>query len=117
MPKKKPHSDWDYAPAPESTAQVNLAKRYDHFIGGKWTPPAKKKYFTSINPATGKKIAEVAEGTKADVNAAVKAARAAYDGTWGKMSGRERGKYIYRIARLIQERAREFAIRANFPTL
>ena len=110
MPKKKPHSDWDYAPAPESTAQVNLAKCYDHFIGGKWTPPAKKKYFTSINPATGKKIAEVAEGTQADVNAAVKAARAAYDGAWGKMSGRERGKYIYRIARLIQERAREFAI-------
>ena len=110
MPKKKSTPDWSYAPAPESTSQVNLAKRYDHFIGGQWTAPAEKKYFATHNPATGKKIAEVAEGSKADVDAAVKAARAAYNGVWGKMSGRERGKYIFRIARLIQERAREFAI-------
>ena len=110
MPKKKSTPDWSYAPAPESTSQVNLAKRYDHFIGGQWTAPVEKKYFATHNPATGKKIAEVAEGSKADVDAAVKAARAAYNGVWGKMSGRERGKYIFRIARLIQERAREFAI-------
>ncbi len=110
MPKKKSAPDWNYAPAPESSSQVNLAKRYDHFIGGKWTPPSNQSYFTSTNPATGKKIAEVADGSPTDVEAAVKAARAAYKGSWGKMSGRERGKYLYRIARLIQERAREFAI-------
>ncbi len=115
MPKKKspasaPKSiNWDYAPAPESTP-VSIAKRYDHFINGKWTAPSEGKYFATTNPATGKKLSEVADGSQKDVDAAVKAARAAYDGPWGKMSGRERGKYIYRIARLIQERAREFAI-------
>lgn len=109
MPKKNSTPDWSYAPAPE-TSPVNIAKRYDHFIGGKWVKPSNNKYFATTNPATGKKISEVAEGTDADVDAAVKAARAAFNGPWGKMSGRERGKYIYRIARLIQERAREFAI-------
>ncbi len=111
MPKKNSptNGDWDYAPAPDST-EVNIAKRYDHFIGGKWTAPSNKKYFATTNPATGKKLAEVAEGSEADVDAAVNAARAAFNGPWGKMSGRERGKYIYRIARLIQERAREFAL-------
>ncbi|BDS06417.1 betaine-aldehyde dehydrogenase [Oceaniferula spumae] len=109
MPKKKSSPDWSYAAAPESTP-VNISKRYDHFIGGKWTAPSNTKYFSTTNPATGKKLSEVAEGSEADVDAAVKAARAAYNGAWGKMSGRERGKYIYRIARLIQERAREFAI-------
>ena len=113
MPKKSKSNDWTnitYSPAPESASQVQIAKRYNHFIGGKWVAPTKKEYFATTNPATGKKLSEVAEGSQADVNAAVKAARAAYDGPWGKMSGRERGKYIYRIARLIQERAREFAI-------
>ena len=109
MAKKKQPLEWDYAPAPETTP-VDIAQRYDHFINGKWTPPSHGKYFPTINPATGKKLSEVAEGTDKDVNAAVQAARAAYDGPWGKMGGRERGKYIYRIARLIQERAREFAI-------
>ena len=92
MPKKssKKSPDWSYAPAPESSS-VNLAKRYDHFINGKWTPPAGKKYFVTKNPATGRKIADVADGSAKDVDAAVKAARAAYHGPWGKMSGRERG--------------------------
>lgn len=109
MAKKKSSSDWEYASAPETTA-VNIAKRYDHFINGKWTTPSNKKYFATTSPSTGRKLSEVAEGSKKDVDTAVKAARAAYNGAWGKMSGRERGKYIYRIARLIQERAREFAI-------
>ncbi|MBK1831532.1 aldehyde dehydrogenase family protein [Verrucomicrobiaceae bacterium R5-34] len=109
MPKKKSSPDWTYAAAPETTP-VNIAKRYDHFIGGQWTAPKEGKYFATSNPATGKKLAEVAQGSQADVDAAVQAARAAYNGSWGKMSARERGKYIYRIARLIQERAREFAI-------
>ena len=98
-----------YAPAPESS-KVNIPKRYDHFINGKWVKPSNRKYFPTTNPATGRKISEVAEGSARDVNAAVKAARAAYDGPWGKMGGRERGKYIYRIARIMQERAREFAV-------
>ncbi|MFV0338839.1 MAG: aldehyde dehydrogenase family protein [Chthoniobacterales bacterium] len=109
MAKKSPSSNWDYAPAPES-AKVQIAKRYDHFIDGKWTAPVKKKYFVTTNPATDQKISEVALGTQEDVDAAVQAARRAYEGVWSKISARERGKYIYRIARLIQERAREFAI-------
>lgn len=109
MAKKKSSPDWEYASAQETTA-VNIAKRYDHFINGKWITPSNKKYFATTSPSTGRKLSEVAEGSKKDVDTAVKAARAAYNGVWGKMSGRERGKYIYRIARLIQERAREFAI-------
>ncbi len=102
--------DWNYAPAPESTAQAKVAKRYDLFINGKFVAPKKGGYFRTTNPATGRKLSDVAEATQADVDTAVKAARAAYEGTWGKMSPRERGKYLYRIARLIQERSREFAI-------
>lgn len=100
---------WNYSPAPEST-KVNLNDQYDHFINGKWVPPKEGNYFKTSSPSTGKKLAEVAEGSVADVNAAVKAARKAYETTWSKVSARERGKYIYRIARLLQERAREFAI-------
>ncbi len=113
MPGTPKNNDWTnatYAPAPESAGLANIAKRYQHFINGRWTPPAEGKYFATTNPATGKKLSEAAEGSQADVDAAVKAARSAYHGPWGKMSGRERGKYIYRIARLIQERAREFAV-------
>lgn len=109
MAKKKPSPEWGYAPAPESSA-VSIAKRYDHFINGKWSKPREGRYFTTTSPSTGRKLSEVADGSNKDVDAAVKAARAAYDGVWGKMSGRERGKYLYRIARLIQERAREFAV-------
>ncbi len=107
MPDPNP---WNYSPAPESAKQAKIATRYEHFINGKWTAPAEKDYFNTTNPSTGKKIAEVANGTKADINLAVRAARTAYEGIWTQMGARERGKYIYRIARLIQERAREFAI-------
>ncbi|MDF1812437.1 MAG: aldehyde dehydrogenase family protein [Verrucomicrobiales bacterium] len=103
-------TEWNYSPAPESAKQAHISGRYEHFINGKWTAPKEGDYFSTTNPANGKKIAEVASGSQADVNAAVKAARAAYEGPWGKLSARDRGKYIYRIARLIQERAREFAI-------
>ncbi|UPT71928.1 MAG: aldehyde dehydrogenase family protein [Flavobacterium sp. JAD_PAG50586_2] len=72
--------------------------------------PKSGKYFDTINPATEKVLAKVAEANEADIDAAVKAARKAYDTTWSKLSGKERGKYIYRIARIIQERAREFAV-------
>jgi aldehyde dehydrogenase (NAD+) len=102
-------SKWSYAPAPE-TSKVTIASKYDLFINGKFVPPAKGKYFATINPANEKKLADVAEASGEDVNKAVKAARTAYDKTWSKLSGQERGKYIYRIARVLQERAREFAI-------
>jgi aldehyde dehydrogenase (NAD+) len=102
-------SDWTYAPAPE-TGKVSIAPCYDLFINGKFTPPAKGRYFATINPANEKKIAEVAEASAADVDKAVKSARTAYEKVWSKMPPAERGKYIYRIARIIQERARELAI-------
>lgn len=106
----KKNTNWEYAPAPEAAKIAKINKRYDHFINGKWTQPTSGTYFRTTNPGNGKKLSEVADGNDEDVDAAVKAARAAYEGPWGKMSGRERGKYLYRIARLMQERAREFAI-------
>ncbi|MCH8558072.1 MAG: aldehyde dehydrogenase family protein [Balneolia bacterium] len=101
---------WSYDPAPESTDHIAIKERYGHFINGEFVEPAEGEYFATINPSTEEKLAEVAMGSQADVDAAVKAARKAYTKTWSKMSGRDRGRYIYRIARLIQERAREFAV-------
>jgi aldehyde dehydrogenase (NAD+) len=102
-------TDWQYAPAPE-TAKVSIEPRYELFIDGRFVPPARGGYFDSINPATEEKLTEIASATQEDVDRAVKAARRAYTKTWSKLAGKERGKYIYRIARLLQERAREFAI-------
>lgn len=99
-----------YAPAPESQDHIDLAETYGLFIDGKFEPSAEGKTFSSINPATEKTLAEVAWAEKADVGRAVQAARKAYQGVWGKMDPRERGKYLFRLARLIQERAREFAV-------
>ena len=101
---------WDYAPSPESTSHIQLKKQYDLFIGGKFVKPNSKKYFDSINPATEAKLAEIAEADEKDVDKAVKAARNAYEKVWKKLPAKERGKYIYRIARLMQERAREFSV-------
>src|SRR6476620_5407183 len=101
---------WSYAPAPEANDYIRLQKRYPLFIGGKFVAPKSGKYFDSINPATEEKLAEIAEANAADVGAAVSAARRAYKNVWGKMPGRERGKYLFRIARLIQEKSRELAV-------
>ncbi len=103
-------SDWNLAPAPESTTHFKLKETYDLFINGKFVAPKSGKYFDTINPANEKVLAKVAEANEADIDSAVKAARKAYDTVWSKLSGKERGKYIYRIARIIQERAREFAV-------
>jgi aldehyde dehydrogenase (NAD+) len=103
-------SGWEYAPAPESTDHVKLDKQYELFIDGKFVKPSSGKYFETINPATEKKLAMVADADEKDVNKAVTAARKAYDTVWSKMPGAERAKYIFRIARMIQERAREFAV-------
>lgn len=101
---------WDLVPAPEGTGHIHLEKSYGLFINGKFQTSADGKKFKSINPATEEVIAEVTESTKTDVDKAVKSARVAYDKTWSKMPARERGKYIFRIARLLQEKAREFAV-------
>ena len=105
-------SGWDapYAAAPESASHIKLKDQYDLFIGGKWVKPASGKYFNSINPATEKKLASVAEADAKDVDKAVKAARKAYNEVWSTMPGSERGKYLFRIARMIQERSRELAV-------
>ncbi len=100
----------EYAPAPESKASAKINPRYELFINGKFEKPLSKKYFDTINPANEEKLSEVADANAADVDKAVKAARTAYDKTWSKMPAKERAKYIYRIARMIQERAREFAV-------
>ncbi len=109
--KKRDHdfvTGTSYAPAPESSAQVKIAKSYDLFIGGKWVKGSKR--MKTINPATEKVLSEVAVAGPKEVDLAVKAARKAYNNVWKKMPGRERGKYLFRVARLLQERAREFAV-------
>ena len=109
-PNEKAETSWDLAPAPESTDHVNLESHYDLFINGEFRPSKSGNRFASVNPATEETIAEVTEADEADVNVAVKAARKAHDNVWSKMPGAERGKYIYRIARLMQEQARELAV-------
>lgn len=101
---------WEYSPAPESTDHIQLKDKYDLFINGKFVPSSGGKTFNSINPANEKTIAKVADANKADVDKAVKAARNAYEKTWSKMAPKERGEYVYRIARLLQERGREFSV-------
>jgi aldehyde dehydrogenase (NAD+) len=100
----------DYAPAPEATDHVALRAEHGLLIGGRWVAPASERRFKTINPATEEVLAEVAEAGEEDVDAAVKAARAAYAKVWSRMPGAERAKYLYRIARILQERAREFAV-------
>ena len=99
-----------YAPTPESRAVVSIAASYGHFINGHFTEPGDSEQFATINPATEEVLATVAQGSDADVDRAVAAARHAYEHVWKKTSGAERAKYLFRIARLLQERAREFAV-------
>jgi aldehyde dehydrogenase (NAD+) len=101
---------FEYAPAPESRAIVDLQPSYGLFIDGKFVDPVDGGSFKSISPATEEVLTEVASAGPSDVDAAVAAARTAYDKVWGRMSGRDRAKYLYRIARIIQERARELAV-------
>ena len=101
---------WTYAPAPEANDHVKLQPRYELFIGGAWRAPESKAYFDTINPATEEKLAEVADASAKDVDLAVQAARTGYEKYWSKLRPLDRGKYIFRIARALQEKAREFAI-------
>ncbi|HTL13434.1 MAG TPA: aldehyde dehydrogenase family protein, partial [Bdellovibrionota bacterium] len=100
----------DYDAAPQEADFARLKDRYELFIGGKFVQPKSGRYLETLNPARETRIAEVADAGEADVDAAVKAARAAYEKTWSKMPGKERAKYLFRIARMIQERARELAV-------
>ena len=101
---------WEYAPAPESRDIVTIAPEYGLFTGGEFVPAADGRQFATVNPATEEPLARVALAGPADVDGAVAAARAAYERVWGQMPGAERAKYLYRIARILQERAREFAV-------
>ncbi|MFY9923646.1 MAG: aldehyde dehydrogenase family protein [Opitutaceae bacterium] len=99
---------WEYDPAPE-TADPKLKDRYDLFIGGRFVRPRSGRYFPSINPANERRLADIALAGASDVDAAYRAAAGAFKG-WSALPGRERGKYLFRIARLLQDRAREFAV-------
>src|SRR5690625_1467889 len=100
---------FEYAPAPESPSVVNFASSYGLFIDGEFVEGTGSPMKT-INPATEEVLAEVATASADDVDRAVGAARRAFEGPWGKMSGAERSKYLFRIARLLAERSREFAV-------
>lgn len=99
---------WTFDPAPE-TADPKLRAKYDLFIGGKFSAPLSGRYFATLNPASEKPLAEIALAGNADVDAAYAAAARAFP-AWSRLSGAERGKFLYRIARLLQDRAREFAV-------
>jgi aldehyde dehydrogenase (NAD+) len=101
---------FEYAPAPESRAIVDIKPSYGLFIGGEFVEPLDGGVIKSVNPASEEVLAEVAEAGERDVDRAVQAARSAYQDVWGQMSGRDRAKYLFRIARLIAERSRELAV-------
>ena len=101
---------FEYAPAPESRSVVSLRETYDLFVDGEFTPAQGGEYITSLNPADEEGLARVAVAGAADVDRAVAAARRAQETVWGRMSGAERGKYLFRVARIIQERSRELAV-------
>ncbi len=100
----------DYVSSLESTDVVSIDESYGLWIDGKPSEPATDRYFPTVNPATEETLSRVAEGGAEDVDRAVKAARKAYGGVWGRIGGGERAKYLYRLARMLQERSREFAV-------
>src|SRR5512146_982292 len=101
---------FEYAPAPESRSVVDIRSSYGLFVNGEFVDPTGGRSFKTVNPATEEVLAEVGDASAEDVDLAVKAARRAYTRVWSRMSGRERSKYLFRIARLLQERSREFAV-------
>lgn len=101
-------SGWDYAPAPESRDIVHIDERYGFFVGGEWLEP--RATYTTLSPATEEPLAEIGEATPEEVHAAIDSARAAFENGWSSLPGSERAKYLFRIARILQERSREFAV-------
>jgi aldehyde dehydrogenase (NAD+) len=103
-------SGWDYAPAPEARDIVTLQERYGVFIGGELVDPKSGEYFATLDPSTEEPLAEVAQADESDVDLAVRAARDAFENGWSDLAPAERAKYLFRIARILQERSREFAV-------
>jgi aldehyde dehydrogenase (NAD+) len=103
-------SEWDYAPAPEARDLVTLEQRYGLYIGGDFVEPRSGEYFATIDPSSEEPLAEVAQAGAADVDLAVSAAREAFEDGWSAISPTERAKYLFRIARILQERSRELAV-------
>ncbi len=103
-------SGWDYAPAPEARDIVQVEDRYGIFVGGEWVGPRSGEWYATISPASEEPLAEVAQAGPEDVSLAVQAARDAFDNGWSQLPGSERAKYLFRIARVLQERSREFAV-------
>jgi aldehyde dehydrogenase (NAD+) len=101
---------WEYSPSPEATDHFKIRSRYNLFIGGKFVEPHSKRWFETINPATEETLTEIADADAADVDRAVREARRAYEKVWRKLAPSERAKYIFRIARLIQEKSRALAV-------
>jgi aldehyde dehydrogenase (NAD+) len=101
-------SGWDYAPAPESRDIVRIDERYGHFVGGEWLEPSES--YTTISPSSEEPLAEIGQATPEEVNGAIAAAREAFENGWSSLPGSERAKYLFRIARILQERSREFAV-------
>jgi aldehyde dehydrogenase (NAD+) len=100
--------DWTYAPAPEARDIVQIEERYGHFVGGEWLEP--RETYTTISPATEEPLAEIGQATPEEVAGAIQVAREAYENGWSALPGSERAKYLFRIARILQERSREFAV-------
>jgi aldehyde dehydrogenase (NAD+) len=103
-------ADWTYAPAPEARDIVTLRERYGLYVGGEWIAPRAGETFTTIDPSTEEPLAEIAQAGPEDVNLAVEAARGAFENGWSDLAPSERAKYLFRIARILQERSREFAV-------
>src|SRR5262245_19236360 len=103
-------SDWTYAPAPEARDIVSIRERYGLFVGGEWIEPRSGEWFQTADPASEEPLAEVAAAGKEDVDLAVRTARSALEDGWSERPASERAKYLFRIARILQERSREFAV-------
>jgi len=103
-------SGWDYAPAPEARDIVQVEERYGIFVGGEWVEPRSGEWYPTISPSSEEPLAEVAQAGPEDVSLAVQAARDAFQNGWSRLPGSERAKYLFRIARVLQERSREFAV-------
>jgi aldehyde dehydrogenase (NAD+) len=103
-------SAWDYASAPESREIVELRERYGLFVGGEFVEPRSGEYYATLDPAQEEPLAEVPQAGGEDIRRAVESARDAYENGWSAAPAAERAKYLFRIARILQERSREFAV-------
>ena len=109
-PRTPALTEWEYAPAPEARDIVRLEDRYGLYIGGELVDPRSKEWFETVSPSSEERLAEVAQAGPEDVGAAVEAARGAFENGWSSLAPSERAKYLFRIARILQERSRELAV-------